>query len=204
MQTFILTPYGGKILGLPVGETAKFGIYTSYGTLLGMAAAYWGLRKFSNSGDKAYLFTGLFIGATAFGLLSWSSWQPHQLIGETGMWLFGFSKGFYNAGLSFLTMRLAHPVFSGIFMGLWNLISGLALAFGEMAGGFFLDLALGLGGNVSTAYTLVFLGIAFGLLGCLVLLRCINVDKYWHEIAGQFGLEILPETKTGNSLTLPQ
>jgi MFS family permease len=204
MQSFILSSYGGEILRLPVGETAKFGIYTSYGTLLGMATAYWGLKKRSTLKETVCLVTGLLIGAAAFGLLSWSAWQSHQSVGEAGLWLFGFSKGLYNAGLSFLTMRLAHPVFSGVFMGLWNLISGLALALGEMAGGFFLDVGLRFGGNFETAYTFVFLGISLGLLGCLVLLMYINVEKYWHQIAGQFGLKIPPEPEARAYLSAPR
>lgn len=204
MQSFILTPYGGEILKLPVGETAKFGMYTSYGTLLGMGTAYWGMRNRSNFRETLCLATGLLIGATAFGLLSWSAWQPHQSLGEAGLWLFGFSKGLYNAGLSFLTMRLAHPIFSGVFMGLWNLISGLALAIGEMTGGFFLDAGMRSWGNLETAYALVFLMIGVGLLGCLVLLMFINVEKYWRQIAGQFGLKMLPAPEARDSLSAPR
>ncbi len=58
MQSFILTPYGGEILRLPVGETAKFGIYTSYGTLLGMGTAYWWQRRQPKLGKKFCLMRG--------------------------------------------------------------------------------------------------------------------------------------------------
>jgi MFS family permease len=113
-------------------------------------------------------------------------------MGEAGLWLFGFSKGFYNAGISYLTMRLAHPAFSGVFMGLWNLISGLALAAGEMTGGFLLDQGMRLLGNLEAAYAIVFLGVGLGLLGCLVLLKFINVGKYWRQIAFHFDLKVFP------------
>jgi BCD family chlorophyll transporter-like MFS transporter len=192
MQTFILTPYGGEILLLPLGETAKFGIYTSYGTLLGMGAAYWWQKKRPRIGDSFFLIAALLIGAVAFGLLSFSSWRPQLAVGEAGLWLLGFSKGFYNAGISFLTMRLAHPAFGGVFMGLWNLISGLALATGEMTGGFFLDLGMQHFGKLEIAYAAVFLGEGLGLLGCLLLLRFIDIGKYWHQIAFRFGLKVCP------------
>jgi BCD family chlorophyll transporter-like MFS transporter len=202
MQSFILTPYGGEVLRLPVGETARFGMYTSYGTLLGMGVAYWGIRKTSGSGDAVCLTASLIIGAAAFGLLSLSAWQAQQFIGEAGLWLFGFSKGLYNAGISFLTMRLAHPVFSGIFMGLWNLISGLALAIGEMAGGFFLELGMRFWGEAGAAYAGVFLGIALGLSACLVLLKFIDVGKYWHQISLRLGPTHFFEPKVRNYLTM--
>ncbi len=89
-------------------------------------------------------------------------------------------------------MRLAHPAFSGVFMGLWNLISGLALATGEMTGGFFLDQGMRIFGNLEVAYAIVFLGEGLGLLGCLLLLRFINVGKYWRQIAYRFGLKVIP------------
>ncbi|MBM4288915.1 MAG: BCD family MFS transporter [Deltaproteobacteria bacterium] len=188
MQTFILAPYGGVILNLPVGETAIFGVYTSYGTLLGMGTAYWGQKKNPRLGDRFFLSAGLLLGAVAFGLFSLSSRGPNPAMGEAGLWLLGFAKGFFNAGISFLTMRLTHPSFSGVFMGLWNLISGLALAAGEMAGGFLLDQGVRLWGDLGVGYAMVFLAEALGLLGCLVMLRFISVPTYWRQIALQLGV----------------
>ena len=121
MRIFLLTPYGGEILKLSVGETAKFGMYTSYGTLLGMITAYCWQKKPAGWLDNFWLGAALVTGALAFGLLGWSAWQPHVILGEAGLWILGFSKGLYNGGISFLTMRLAHPACSGVFMGLWNL-----------------------------------------------------------------------------------
>jgi hypothetical protein len=85
-------------------------------------------------------------------------------------------------------MRLAHSACSGVFMGLWNLISGLALAMGEMTGGLFLDLGERLLGTMGAAYGTVFLVVSLGLLGCLFLLTFINIEAYRHEIAA--GLDI--------------
>jgi MFS transporter, BCD family, chlorophyll transporter len=192
MQTFILTPYGGEILMLPVGETSRFGIYTAYGTLVGMGTAYWWQKKRPKLGNKFWLIAGLLIGAAAFGLLSLSSWRPQRSVGEAGLWLLGLSKGFYNAGISFLTMRLAHPAFSGVFMGLWNLISGLALAAGEMTGGFFLGEGVRLGSKLGVAYALVFLVEGLGLLGCLLILKFLHVETYWRQIASHLGLKPFP------------
>ena len=195
MPIFILTPYGGEILKLSVGETAKFGMYTSYGTLLGMITAYCWQKKPAEWRDSFWLGAALVIGAFAFGLLGWSAWQPHVLLGEAGLWIYGFSKGLYNAGISFLTMRLAHPACSGVFMGLWNLISGLALAVGEMAGGFSLDLGERLWHSLGAAYGTVFWAVGLGLLGCLLLLSFIKVEDYRRQIAA--GLD-LPMGSDGN------
>ncbi len=195
MQIFLLTPYGGEILKLSMGETAKFGIYTSYGTLLGMAMAYWWQRKSTNSENNNLLVAALIIGAVAFSLLSWSAWQPQESLGKAGLCIFGFSKGLYNAGISYLTMRLAHPAFGGVFMGLWNVISGLALAVGEMTGGFFLDLGVKHLGNFGAAYAMVFLAVGLGLLGCLVLLSFMNVGEYRRQIALGLDLKIFSDSQ---------
>ena len=40
IQTFLLTPYGGEVLDLPVAETSRFGIYTTYGILVGMVGVH--------------------------------------------------------------------------------------------------------------------------------------------------------------------
>lgn len=188
MPIFILSPYGGEILKLSVGETAKFGMYTSYGTLLGMITAYCWQKKTAEWQETFWLWAALIIGALAFGLLGLSAWQPHVVLGEAGLWIFGFSKGLYNAGISFLTMRLAHPACSGVFMGLWNLISGLALAVGEMAGGFSLDLGERLWQSPAAAYGMVFWVVGLGLLGCLLLLSFIKVEDYRSQIAA--GLDL--------------
>ncbi len=203
MQSFILTPFGGEVLHLPVGETTKFGMITAYGTILGMGAAYWRLRHPAALGDIVNLPIGLGLGTAAFALLGMSAWQAQAAMATAGLWLLGFAKGFYNAGLSHLTMRLAHPVFGGIFMGLWNLISGLALALGEMAGGFFLDHGLHRFGTPRLAYTAVFLLEALGLLGCLLLLHLLQVDGYWRQVSQNLGLPLLSgsDRRPGDSTT---
>ena len=97
-------------------------------------------------------------------------------------------------------MRLAHPAFSGVFMGLWNVISGLALAVGEMAGGFFLDLGVKHLGNFGAAYAMVFLAVGLGLLGCLVLLSFMNVERISAADCPWAGSEHdSPIAATGNS-----
>jgi BCD family chlorophyll transporter-like MFS transporter len=204
MQSFILTPYGGELLKLEMGDTAKFGIYTSYGTLLGMGAAYWWQEKGADRESKFWLSAALLIGAAAFGLLSASAWHQQRALGEAGLWVFGFSKGLFNVGISFLTMRLVHPAFSGVFMGLWNLISGLALAVGEITGGLLLDLGLRFWGTLGASYAVVFLVIGSGLLGCLALLGFINVTDYWRQIAGHFGLKIPLKPEVQPSLATPR
>jgi MFS family permease len=116
-------------------------------------------------------------------LLSRTSFKPDPTWGIYALCLLGLARGFYNVGLSHLTMSMAHPTFSGIFMGLWNLASGLALAAGEMTGGFLKDRFFYLSGSNSGAYGWVFLLEGVGLLACLLFLAPVKLEKYRPQLA---------------------
>jgi BCD family chlorophyll transporter-like MFS transporter len=181
IQTFLLTPYGGAVLALPVAQTNHFGIYTSYGILAGMVGVHF-LVSLRHWGTRIVLVISLILGAAAFGLLSFTSFRPDPTWGIYALCFLGLARGFYNVGLSHLTMSMAHPSFSGVFMGLWNLASGLALAAGEMAGGFLKDRLFYLTGSESGAYGWVFLLEGVGLLACLLLLAPLSQKKYRPEL----------------------
>jgi MFS family permease len=135
------------------------------------------------------LALSLLLGALTFALLSLTAFRPDWPRSLYVLWLLGLSRGLYNVGISHLTMSFVHPAFSGIFMGLWNLVSGLALAAGEMTGGILKDKIFSLVGQVNDAYGWVFLIEGFGLLICLVLLVPMRRGNY------QLNLHILfPKT----------
>ena len=182
IQTFLLTPYGGEVLALPVADTNRFGIYTTYGILAGMVGVHVLLSLRRHWGSRSVLVVSLVLGAGAFGLLSLTSFQPDPTWGVYALCLLGLARGFYNVGLSHLTMHMAHPTFSGIFMGLWNLASGLALAAGEMTGGFLKDRLFYLTGSNSGAYGWVFLLEGVGLLACLLFLAPVKPEKYQPQL----------------------
>ena len=183
IQTFLLTPYGGEVLALPMAETSRFGIYTTYGILVGMVGVHLLVSAHQNWATKIVLVVSLVLGSAAFGLLSFSSFTPDPTWGIYALCLLGLARGFYNVGLSHLTMNMAHPRFSGIFMGLWNLASGLALAAGEMTGGFLKDRFAYLSGSEAGAYGWVFLLEGVGLLACLLFLMPLSLEKYRPQLA---------------------
>jgi len=178
IQTFLLTAFGGEVWGLPMAQTNKFGIYTSYGVIIAMVAGQSLLVRRNHRGDWSILVLSLVLGALTFALLSLTAFRPDLTRSLYVLWLLGFSRGLYNVGISHLTMSFVHPAFSGIFMGLWNLVSGLALAAGEMAGGILKDRIFSLVGKVNDAYGWVFLIEGLGLLLCLVLLAPMRRGNY--------------------------
>jgi MFS transporter, BCD family, chlorophyll transporter len=178
IQTFMLTPFGGEVLKLPIATTSQFGIYLTYGILAGMLGLHVFLGHRASRGYKAILGFALLVGSLAFVMLSLTSFDSNPVWGLYALGLLGLSRGLYNVGLSYLTMSMTHPLFSGIFMGLWNLMSGLALAAGEMTGGALKDWLTNLTGSVPEAYGWLFLLEGLGLLSCLALLLPLKQEIY--------------------------
>jgi MFS family permease len=136
------------------------------------------LARRNQRGNWSILILSLLLGALTFALLSLTAFRPDLTRSLYILGLLGFSRGLYNVGISHLTMSFVHPAFSGIFMGLWNLVSGLALAAGEMAGGLLKDKIFALVGTVNGAYGWVFLIEGLGLLICLILLVPMRRGNY--------------------------
>jgi BCD family chlorophyll transporter-like MFS transporter len=178
IQTFLLTPFGGEVLKLEVGATSRFGVSVTYGILFGMVGLYLIIGNKAHKGCKTVLAFALTLGALAFVSLSWISFQSQGDWLFPALWLLGLSRGLYNVGLSHLTMYMAHPAFSGIFMGLWNLVSGLALAAGEMMGGALRDWLVQVTGSQAAAYGWLFLLEGLGLLSCLLFLLPLKQADY--------------------------
>jgi BCD family chlorophyll transporter-like MFS transporter len=183
IQTFLLTPFGGEVLELPLATTSQFGIYLTYGILAAMLGVHLFLGDRARRGYKAIMGVSLSVGALAFVMLSLASFTPNLAWGLFALCFLGLSRGLYNVGLSHLTMAMAHPLFSGIFMGLWNLMSGLALAAGEMTGGALKDWLTELTGSAAGAYGWIFLLEGLGLLSCLLLLLPLKQDTYREHLA---------------------
>jgi len=183
LRNFLLAPFGAEVLALDVAQTSRFMAYVEYGVFVGMVGLHllWSFRR--QLGDKTVLTVSLTVGALALGVLGLTSFWPHHLWGVAALWLLGLSRGLYNVGISHLIMRVVHPRFSGTFMGLWNLASGLALALGGMAGGLCRDLLFSWSGSAKAAYGWVFLLEGLGLFSCLVFLIPLKVGRYQPRLA---------------------
>ena len=63
IQTFLLTAYGGEVLALPVAQTSRFGIYTTYGILVGMVGVHLLVSARQHWANKIVLVVSLMVGA---------------------------------------------------------------------------------------------------------------------------------------------
>ena len=178
MQDAVLEPFGGEVFGLTVGETTRFNAYWGSGVLVGMLAALAITRR---RGPHQQ------VGTTGWGL----AWMGIPLLGLGGAsalaslaWvrpllvLFGVGFGVFTVGGVSLLMAMSRERQAGIYLALWSAIQLVSRGAGIAAGGALRDLALALTGGFTSAYAAVFWVEALGALGCIALLRRVDVAGF--------------------------
>ena len=174
LQEYVLEAYGGELLGFEVFETTGFNFYWSYGVIAGMAGISALLYIIERLNGKTILAVSCLAGALSFLVLTFSAMYRVDMVASNAVLMMGLAKGIYNVGLSHTTMSLVDENGSGFFMGVWNFISGLAIALGEIMGGPLKDVVTAVTGNLGVGYASVFFMQAVGLVVCLFCLRKIG------------------------------
>jgi BCD family chlorophyll transporter-like MFS transporter len=133
MQDVLLEPYGGKILGLSVGQTTSLTALWSAGTLAGLTLA---ARRLARGGEPHRLAGhGMVWGILAFvsvicgGALSWIP------LFCCGVFLIGLGGGMFSVGTLTSAMALARDGKSGIALGAWGAVQATAVGLAIFAGG---------------------------------------------------------------------
>ena len=178
MQDAVLEPFGGDVFGLTVGETTRFNAYWGSGVLLGMLGALALTRR--RGPDQQ-------VGTTRWGL----AWMSVPLLGLGGaavlpslgwvrplLMIFGVGFGVFTVGGVSLLMAMSKERQAGMYLALWSAIQLVSRGAGIAAGGALRDLALALTGGFTSAYAAVFWVEALGVLGCIALLRRVDVAGF--------------------------
>jgi BCD family chlorophyll transporter-like MFS transporter len=92
--------------------------------------------------------------------------------------LFGVGFGIFTVGGVSLLMAMSRERQAGIYLALWSAIQLVSRGAGIAAGGALRDLALALTGGFASAYAAVFWVEAVGALGCIALLRRVDVAGF--------------------------
>ena len=179
LQEYLLEAFGGEVLKLQVFETTGFNFYWSFGVIAGMSglAALMYIMEWLDG--KKVLAVSCLVGALSFLILGFSAALEIDQVVTNAVLIMGLAKGIYNIGLSHLTMSLVDENNSGFFMGIWNFMSGLAIASGEMIGGPLKDLIQYWTNSASIGYAGAFGLEAVGLMACLYVLDKIDKNHYW-------------------------
>ncbi|MES2715676.1 MAG: BCD family MFS transporter [Pseudomonadota bacterium] len=155
MQDILLEPYGGQILGLPVGSTSALTALTAWGALVAFALA---ARKLQQGVDPVRLAAhGALIGLAAFAAVIFANPLGMPLVFYTGAVLIGLGGGLF--AVATLTEAMGLDVRTGASTGLGH---GIALgAFGAVQATA-MGLAVALGGGLRDAVSAL---AASGVLG---------------------------------------
>jgi len=186
MQDAVLEPFGGDVFRLSVGETTRFNAYWGSGVLLAMLLTMWLTRRWRPERQVHATRWGLLLLALPLlGLGAASAVESFSPVRPL-LFLFGLGFGVFTVGGVSLLMAMSKEGRAGAYLGLWSVIQLVGRGAGIAAGGLLRDVALSLTGGFAGAYASVFWIEALGALGCIWLLRRVDVAGFAGE-RGQVG-----------------
>ena len=186
MQDAVLEPFGGDVFGLSVGETTRFNAYWGSGVLLAMLLTMWLTRRWRPERQTHTTGWGLLLLALPLLALGASSAAQNLSSVRPLLILFGLGFGIFTVGGVSLLMAMSVEGRAGAYLGLWSVIQLVGRGVGIAAGGVLRDVALNMSGDFAGAYASVFWIEALGALGCIWLLKRVDVAGFAGE-RGQVG-----------------
>jgi BCD family chlorophyll transporter-like MFS transporter len=137
MQDILLEPYGGKILGLPVGATTTLTAMLALGGGLGLLLA----ARRLNLGADPHRVAGLgaLVGVIAFAFVMFSAPLDSAQFFGVGIGLIGFGGGLFAHGGLTASMAAARPEARGLALGAWGAAQATAAGLAIAVSGFIND-----------------------------------------------------------------
>ncbi len=131
MQDIVLEPYGGAVLGLPVGATSLLTAMLAAGALGGFALA---ARRLQQGSDPPRLAAaGVLLGVAAFAAVIFAAPLQSPLLFRLGTLGIGCGGGLYAVSMLVAAMDLA-AAHRGLALGAWGAVQatagGAAIALG--------------------------------------------------------------------------
>ena len=175
-QDIFLEPYGAKLFGMSVGQTARLNMYWGTGTLGALLVC--GLWLVNRVGRKRVAGIGLVIVALTFaGVITAGGIGQRELF--TGLvLLLGIGSGISASGMLSLMVDFTTPEQAGLLMGAWTIAHQLAEVVGNFLGGVLVDGVLALSGSYFAAFGTVFGLEIIAAIVALVLLSRISVTTF--------------------------
>jgi BCD family chlorophyll transporter-like MFS transporter len=134
MQDVLLEPYGGQILGMPVGATSLLTALYAGGALVAFGLASRTLRR---GGDPLRVAAhGALVGVLGFAAVVFADPLQSPMLFRLGAVLIGFGGGLFSVGTLLAAMSLRERD-NGLALGAWGAVQatagGLAIAGGGAA-----------------------------------------------------------------------
>ncbi len=137
MQDVLLEPYGGHVLGLPVGVTTGMTALLAMGGLVGFATA---ARLLGRGADPYRLAgTGALAGLLAFSALVFAAPFDSPAMFAAGVVLIGLGAGLFAHCTLTAAMAMAPLGQVGLTLGIWGAVQASAAGTAVAAGGLIRD-----------------------------------------------------------------
>jgi BCD family chlorophyll transporter-like MFS transporter len=137
MQDVLLEPYGGEVLGLPVGATTSLTATLAAGGLFGFG---WASRVLARGADPFRMAGyGALLGVPGFLAVIAAAPAASPLVFGAGIFLIGFGGGLFGHGTLTATMALAPPDQVGLALGAWGAVQATAAGTAMALGGVLRD-----------------------------------------------------------------
>lgn len=131
MQDVLLEPYGGEILGMPVGATSLLTALSALGALCALAIAAKTLKK--GADPMRVAARGALVGVFAFAAVVFADPLGSPMLFRAGAMMIGFGGGLFAVGTLLQAMSLQRSD-NGLALGAWGAVqasaAGLAIAGG--------------------------------------------------------------------------
>jgi BCD family chlorophyll transporter-like MFS transporter len=137
MQDILLEPYGGQVLGLPVGATTSLTALLGVGGIVGFIVS--GYRLSRNGDPYRLAATGVVAGLFAFAAVICAAPLHSGAVFGVGVTLIGFGGGLFAAGTLTAIMALAGGNNAGLALGAWGAVQATAAGAAVAAGGLIRD-----------------------------------------------------------------
>jgi BCD family chlorophyll transporter-like MFS transporter len=169
-QDIFLEPYGAKLFGMSVGQTARLNMYWGAGTLSSLLlCGMWVVNRF---GRKRVTAFGLVMVALTFAgvILAGATGQRVVFIGL--VLLLGVGSGISGSGALTMMVDFTTPEQAGLLMGAWTIAHQLAEVIGNLLGGVLVDVVYSASGSYLAGFGTVFgLEIVVAMVGLVLLPR---------------------------------
>lgn len=192
-QEYVLEAFGEEVFAMTISQTTAFGLYMVSGILIAMVGLNALYTVVPNLNERLVVATGCVLAGLSFLLLSGSSIGGTEAFLMISVFFLGVGKGTLNVGMARVMVRVSRVDLSGMIMGLWAVVGGLAIGFGELGGAAAVDLLAAITGSVPASYAILFVAEGLGLLLCLALIMRFRLERYHADLEGRLPAALPPE-----------
>ncbi|MBA3946665.1 MAG: BCD family MFS transporter [Herpetosiphonaceae bacterium] len=178
VQDSILELFGAEVFKLDVGATSRFTSTWGAGALLGMVVVGVVSGARATSKSKVATLGGILVAIGLAGIAV-SGFLGVLLLLTPSIFVMGLGAGIFNVGALALMMDMTPSGARGTYMGIWGMAQALGTGVAAIVSGALHTVLIEqLGLAPAPSYLLIFSGEAMLMVGAIVLLREVSVQRF--------------------------